>query len=501
MSEAPPSPSPTAPARAGGRLLERFRIAGHVALQLTLGVVIFFQANYLSCQRSHRWDLSQNRRYTLSETSTNFLSHLDSEVTLVAAFLGTSDLLDDAKGLLSEYERNGAGRVKVEWLDLSRSRQRLATLKDEQGIEFTRDSIAILSRDRRKVIAGEELVSRDRSSGRIVAFRGEEVLTSALLEVTEQQQKKIYLVTGKRRGEELEPIGQQLSGLASAQNARVEPLSLEGAPAIPDDADAVVLAGNHQPLTAREVALLSEYWYAEDRESQGALLIFLDPANRDEALNAFLRTHGVGPGDDRVMSVASIPGMASRKISDVTVALLESPGVAPALARLTTQLTGMTQSLAVESGSDLLKADNIHPRPLMITAQNFWGETEYQRDEIAFDENQDHAWPVYPAASVERGQPGDASLAKPTSRLVVVGNPNVIDPAGNTPKANADFAMSALNWTLNREQLTGISPRRPAAYVLPVDPGQFSLLQSLIILILPTLALIGAGAVWFIRRA
>lgn len=484
-----------------GRFGERIRIAGHVALQMILGVIIFFQANYLSCQRYHRWDLTQNRKYTLSDTSRNFLAKLDTDVTLIMAFLGTSDLADDARGLLSEYERNGGGRVRAEVLDLGRNRQRLAALRDEHGIEFSRDTIVILAGDRTKVIAGEELARRDRPGGRIVEFRGEEVVTSALLEVTERQQRKIYLVMGKRRGEELQKIGEQIGDLAATQNARVEMLSLEGAPAVPDDADAVILAGNDQPLTERETELLSRFWHDEDGEKHGALMVFLNPAVPDPALHAFLRSQGVGPEDDRVMTVAAIPGMAARKIYDVTVGMLANPGVAPELESLTTQLTGQTQSLRVESESDLLRAENVHPRPLMITARNFWGETDFRGEEIAFSESQDHAWPVYTAASVERGMPGDALLKEETSRLIVVGNPNVIDPAGNTAKVNADFAMSALNWALNREAIAGISPRKPAAYVLPVDPAKFSLLQNLIVLALPSLALIGAGAVWLRRRA
>ena len=50
-----------------------------------------------------------------------------------------------------------------------------------------------------------------------------------LLEVTEQQQKKIYIVAGKRRAEELINIARKLESLASAQNARIELLTLEAA--------------------------------------------------------------------------------------------------------------------------------------------------------------------------------------------------------------------------------------------------------------------------------
>lgn len=489
------------PVRSPKRLLERFKIGGHVGLQILLALVIFVQVNYLSCSRYHRWDLTQNRKFTLSDTSINFLNRLDSDVTLVMAFLGSSELFDDVKGLLAEYERNSGKRVTAEVLDLSRDRQRLAQLRDEQGIEFTRDAIVIFSRDRKKIISAEELVTREASSGRILEFRGEEVLTSALLEVTEKQQRKIYLVIGKRQGDEIMSIAEQLSKLAATQNARVESIALEGASSIPDDADAVILAGNNQSMTEREVQLLADFWHNEDEEKKrGALLVMLDPEAKDEALNTFLRTHGVGPRDDRVLSVASIPGLTDRKIYDVTVAMLEGPGVAPQLARMTTQLTGQTQSLAVEMDSDLLKMDNIRPYPLMITAQNFWGETDFRREDVTYSEDQDNPWPIYPAASVERGALADPTLAKPTSRMVVIGNPNLINPRGNTAKVNADFVMSALNWTLNREELIGISPRKPTAYVLAVDPAKFSLLQNLITLAFPVLSLLAAGFVWFVRR-
>lgn len=500
--KSPPPAEPKERLTSPQRFLERLKIGGHVGLQILLGVIIFVQVNYLSCQRYHRWDLTQNRKFTLSDTTTNFLGRLDSDVHLVMAFLGSSELFDDVRGLLSEYERHGNGRVSAEVLDLSRNRQRLAQLRDEHGIEFSRDSLVILSRDRTKILAGEELVSRDRQTGRIVEFRGEEVLTSSMLEVTEKQQKKIYLVIGKRRGEELQTIAEQLSNLVATQNARLESLALEGAPKVPEDADAIILAGNSQPLTEREVELLSQFWFRDegDEQERGALVVLLDPENKDEALHTFLRTYGVAPRDDRVLSVASVPGFASAKITDVPTQLLEGPGVAPNLASLTTQLTGQTQSLSVEAESDLLRMDNIHPRPLMVTARNFWGETEFQVTDPTFSEDQDNAWPVFTAASVIRGSMADPELKAKTSRLVVVSNPNLIDPEGNTSKVSADFLMSSLNWALDREELAGISPRKPTAYVLSVDPAKLSLLQNLIILVIPALAFLAAGFVWFLRR-
>ena len=478
-------------------VMERVRIAAWVALQILLVVIIFSQVNYLSCRRYQRWDLSQNRIFTLSDTSRNFLDNLDGDIRIVMAFLGSSDLFSDVKGLISEYDRLGGDHINTEVLDLSRNRQRLAELRDKEGIQFTRDMVVIITRNRKKVVGAEELVTRDPRTGRVTDFHGEEALTSALLEVTEKQQKKIYLVTGKRRAEEARSIAEQLAGLAATQNARMAPLTLEGLPAIPEDADALVLPGNSEDLSEREMQLIETFW----NEKKGGLLILLDPAADAKNLNTFLRRHGVRPENDRILSVASIPGMAARRIYDVPVAFLTNSPVTQKMGGMTTQLNGASQSLTIEVDNDLLKAENIHPRQLMVAARNFWGETEYQSETITFNQEQDHPPPIFPAASVEKGAPSDPNLKIRGSRMVVVGNPNLIDPSGNTAKANADFALAALNWSIGREELIGISPRKPTSFTLNVTPGEFSLLQTIIIFVLPGVAVLLAGLVWYTRRA
>jgi len=479
----------------------RLRIAGHVALQVVLATVIFLQVNYLSCRRYQTVDLSQNRKFTLSETTSGYLGTLTSKVNIVMAFLETSELYSDVKGLVSEYDRVGGDFVTSEYLDLSRSRERIADLKDRHGLSFNRDQIVILSDSGRvKTLAADEFVTRDNAAGgRVVEFRGEEVLTAALLEVTEQQQRKIYLLTGDRRFDEISRIAEQLQPLTNAQNARLESFSLEGATAIPLDADALILPGNSEDLTSREVDLVRDFWIRK----KGGLVILLDPSAEAPNLAAFLREHGVAPRDDRVLSVVSIPGVAARKATDVPVTLMPGDGPTRDLPAMTLRLTGMTQSLGVQYGDDLLLSENIRPFPLMLAADGFWGEADYQAADVGYNPDFDHGRPdpVFVAASVERGEPADPSLEKGSSRLVVVGNPDLIDPRGNTAKVGADFLMASLNWTIGREELMGISPRRPTTFTLDISPADFGFLQSLMIFMMPLAALIAGGFVWFRRRA
>ena len=500
---APVSKSPVK-ARSGWfgakRRLERGRTALLVAVQVVLILLVFFQLNYLSCRRHTAWDLTRNGRFSVSETTQQVVGDLATEVRVVMAFLGSSDLHSEVKGLIAEYDRLGGDRLVAEYLDLSRSWERLGELRDRHGIEFTGDQVVVIGENGRvRTLPAEDFVNRDPSSGAVLTFKGEEVLTAAILEVTEQRQRKIYLLTGDRRAEDLVRIAEQLQPLANAQNARLEGLVLEGRDSIPEDADVLFFAGNGEDLTLRELALVRDFW--ENRH--GGLVIFLDPVAETPNLNSLLREHGVAPRPDRVLSVVAIPGVAARKSYEVPVSLMPGPGPNRERAALSLTLPGQTQSIEVLTDDDLLLSENIRPMPLMIAASGFWGETEFQEEEVSFNPALDHGQPdpVFTAAAVEKGLPGDAALEQGSSRLVVVGNADLISPKGQTSQVAADFTMASLNWVMNREALVGISPRRPTVFTLGVAPEKIAWLQTLVILVLPGLSLIAGGLVWFLRRA
>ncbi len=479
------------------RPLRRSFVAARVAFQILLVMIIYTEVNYLSFRRHTQWDLTQNRKFTLSETSKNFLASQEGEVTIIMAFLRSSDLFSDVQALLSEYERHSNGRITLEFLDLSRDRERLLDLSNQHGLVFNRNSIVLLTPNRTKVLAAEDLITRstDRDQ-RVMEFRGEEVITASLLQVTEKQQKKIYLLIGHRNAEELIQIGQQLAGIAATQNARIESLNLSGIEAIPADADALFIAGPKVDLESRHIEMIETYW----NEQHGGLLIFLDPTAATPKLNAFIRAHGIAPQDDRVLSVAKIPGMASKKTFDVPIAFIPGTPITRNLAGINLQLKGQTQSLKVFSDNELLEVKKIRPLPLMVAGSRFWGETEYQEEEAVYNEIQDNPPPVYTAASVEKGAADDPNMKISSSRMVIVSNPNLIDPTGNTSKTNADFTMASLNWMVDRSELIGISPRKLTTYTLDIKPGDLSLLQTLSIFILPGIALIFAGGIRMMRR-
>ncbi|MDF1815821.1 MAG: Gldg family protein [Verrucomicrobiales bacterium] len=477
----------------------RWSAVGHLAVRIILMVMVCIQFNYLGCRQYNTLDLSRNKKFTLSDRTSGFLRQLRGNVKIVSAFLGTSDVLPDVKGLLSEYDRIGGDRISTENLDLSRSRSRITELRDKYKLDLNRDQLVIIGESGRvKMIGSEELVSRDAATGRILEFNGEEKLTSALLEVTEQQQKKVYLITGDR-STGLISIANQLQSLVNAQNARLEQLILRGRQTIPSDADALVFAGNSRDISKGEADLVRNYW----EQRKGGLVIFLDPAADTPNLNSILRENGVLPQPDRVLTVPTIPGLAYKKIYNVPVTIMPGFGPTRDLPILALQLMDRTQSLIVQNNDEIYLSRNVKPTPLMISNELFWGETEFEAEEVSYDPDVDNGRPdpVFTAAAIEKGEPGDPDFSKGVSRLVVAGNPNLISPDGNTQKTASDFCMASINWVMNRDQLLGIAPKKPASYNLFMRNSTFGLLQTLIIWVFPTVLLFCGALVWYHRRA
>ncbi len=477
---------------------ERWSMIGHLALRVALLLVLFVQLNYLGCRHYNTLDLSRNQQFSISDRSAGFLRGLGGNVEIVTAFLGTSDVLPEVKGILNEYDRVGGERISVENLDLSRSRSRITEIRDKHKLDLNREQIVIISESGRvKIIGSEELVSRDPANGRILEFLGEEKLTSALLEVTEQQQKKVYLITGDRTLG-LVPIAQQLQALTISQNARLEQLILKGRQSIPSDADALIFAGNTRDLTKAEADMVRAYW--EDR--RGGLFILLDPAAETPNLNSILRDNGVIPRADRVLSGRSIPGLGFNKIYHVPVTIMLGTGPTRDLPILSMLLMERTQSMDVQIENEINRSKNIRPHPLLIAGESFWGEREYLPEVVSFDPDEDTGPDnVYVAAAIEKGVPDDVDFKQGVSRLVVVGNPNLISPDGNTHKTASDFCMASINWVMKRDQLLGIAPRKPTSYEIYLGSSTFGLLQTLIIWVLPTVLLFCGSLVWYRRRA
>ncbi len=469
-----------------------------VVLQILLAATLFLQVNYLSCRRNEAWDLSRDQRFTLSSATEQVIGQIGEPITLVVAFLTSSPIYEEVRAMAAEYDRLGKGQIRLETLDLGRSRDRMLELESAYGVKFTGDQLLVLGPENRfKVLRSDDLILSESADGQISQFLGEEKISSSILELIEGRERRIALLAGDRPSGELAAVASRLIPFIEAQNGRLETLNLEDKQSIPADLDCLLLLGNTTDLTERETALLEQSW----TQSQFGIVCLLDPAAATPNLDGFLRSVGVGPRRDRVLSVVEIPGMAARKTLEVPVVLLPSEAVNEDLGAMTTRFSGLTRSIDVLFEDDLLLAENIRPIPLAAASEGFWGETEFQEEQLSYNPDRDTGAPdlVFVSGAVERGLPGDANLERGASRLVVIGNAEVISAESPTQQVAADFFVSSMNWVMKRGDGLGLPPRSRVEFSLPLSGSDFGLLQIWVLFIFPA-AFLGLAAVVLWRR-
>ncbi len=500
---------------ASARPIKRFQIGLNVLTQLVIVLVLLGMVNFIGFRQFKRWDFSQNKKYALSSMTTNLLTSLQKPVKAVVFFNSSVPIIADVSQLLREFEYASKKKFEVEVVDPYNNVLRAKELASKYKFGGN-DNIVILDYDgHTKFVTAQEMAEVEQldqvalmqgQQPRIKAFKGEQAITSALIEITEEKQNKVYLLSGHG---EPELKGDTLKSFKSAterQNIKLEGLKLNDVDKVPADASSLMIIGARADFSEREMKLLAEFW-----SRKGRLFVLLDPEGRTPRLDAFLLENGITPSHDRVLRVGKALGRDEAQslalhevvyISPTGVMTERGRDITKDLAGIDTALLGSTQSLQLNVQK--AQQENRQMTPLIESSKAFWGETEFVGDQAVpfFDPKKDNAGPLTVAAAMEKGAVADARVKVDTSRMIVVGNAGLITDDGiREAEVNLNFAMNSLNWLLNREPLIGIPPKVKAPVQLGLDDEQLFRLAFVVILLIPSFfAVIGAG-VCFIRRA
>jgi len=477
----------------------RWSIGLNVAVQIVLTLGLFFGVNRLSYRYHTRWDLSPQQNFTLSPLTLNHLEKLSKDV-FIANFIPRDDpLFGETQTLLEEYRTNGRGRIRVRSIDPLRDVERAEELKADTGLSLDQHGVVVRCAKRNRFIPKEELVVLEKGTETqraVKEYRGEEAVTSALMNVVDGDAKKVYFVVGKGARTEMALLESMaaLGELGRQQNFQLFPLNFAENTAVPEDADAVVLCGLHYDLSERELDMLKTYW---ERQRTG-ILFMLDPTGETPRLNAFLGLHGVTPRGDRVLYAESSRGGIRKEYSVQGIFDVESSITRP-LATTGTTLPGQSESLEVRFEDEYLKNQNITVHPLLGATSRYWGEKNYL-EELPVADEEDVREDVFLAASVERGAVSDERLRLESCRMVVVGNASLLDKQ-SALAVNRDFVAASLNWILNREKNIGIAPKAKHNYRIQLSQRQSEIIFWSTTLVMPSIVLCLGLMVWASRRA
>jgi len=490
--------------------IKRFRIGANVVLQTIIIAVIVLMINYLGFNRYARWDVSRYNKYALSELTKKLLKSLSKEVKIYVFFSPTtqsagSELYFDLQSLLKEFEFAAKRKIQVEMIDPYRNLTRARELQAKYRFGADENLVIIDYQNRKKILRVAEMAEYDApgmfsETPRIRAFRGEQVITSALVELTENKQTKIGFITGHGEpGLETDGPISQFVQYVQRQNIKLEPLILANLQKVPADYAAVILAGPKYDLTDRDLALLRSCW-----NEQGRLLILLDPKNKTPKLEQFLGDFGVKPDQDLIVTQFKT-GIEEQSVTlDVYGQFLPETTFLRELSQATGFFPGDTRSLSVDE-SVVAQQGLTMTRVLTPTAGDYWGD----KDEIVnsqkmptYAQGIDLPPPLYFGIAIEKGALNDARVQiRSSSRLVVIGNADFLrNEALSESAADVDFVLMTVNWLTDRERLVSIAPKAIKTFTLNLSDAHMNEIVVLTVVGIPLLAALLGLAVWSVRR-
>src|SRR5213083_2695018 len=488
-----------------GMKIGRIRIGLNVVVQIVLILFLAAMVNSLAFKHYKRWDFSRDQKYALSDKTKRFLDTLKGKMRITVFFSPTTPITADLQNLLAEYQYAGKGKIDVEQIDPERNLSRAKELFDKYKV-VTDESLLVLDYDgRNKTVKASEMADVDQSGmaigegPRVAAFKGEQAITSAMIDLVEGKKKTLGYVMGHKEPALSAPTSpvSVLKTFIENENIKFQELNLLDLPAIPGDVNAVVIMGPQYDFSDREMKLLRDFW-----DKQGRILLLLDPAAKTPKLRGFVNELGVKTNDDRLMVFLRTGIEELAMTRDVQAHFLGDSPITKRLADVRALFFGGTSSLTLEP--DRVRATNIRVEPVIQSEKGYFAETDYNTDDqvkLQADAKRNRNASLTIGASIEKGGSADERVQVNSSRLVVVSNATFVqDNAITQDQQGLDFVSGSVNWLLSREQLIGIAPKIPKPLTFSLNEDALRNLRWIVLVLMPLVFAALGTAVWWKRR-
>src|SRR5438477_7216716 len=399
------------PRARSGKKIGRIRIGLNVLVQIVLILFLVAMVNSFSFRHYARWDFSRDQKYTLSDKTKRFLDTLKGKMHITVFFSPNTPITADVENLLTEYQYAGKGKIDLEHIDPERNLSRAKELFDKYKV-VTDESLLVLDYEgRNKTVKASEMADIDQSGmaigegPRVAAFKGEQAITSAMIDLVEGKKKILGYVTGHKEPaitEGTSPIT-VLKTFIENENIKFQELNLLDLNAIPPDVKAVMIIGPQYDFSGREMKLLRDFW-----DKQGRILLLLDPSTQTPKLRGFVNELGIKVNDDRLMVFVRTGIEELAMTRDVQAHFLGDSPITKRLADVLELFFGGTSSLRLEP--DRVRAANIRLEPLIQAEKGYFAEKDYNTDNQAkfqADAKRDDNTPITIGAAIEKGGSAD----------------------------------------------------------------------------------------------
>lgn len=493
------------------------------ALAVTLSLVLFVMVNYIASRHYRRWDWTHEGLFTLSERSKQIARGLHEPVDVYVLLSHSEPLYSDASELAERYAA-ASPRVRLHYLDPDAQRERFVALAQEVDVQivesrqtdhvFSNAAIVVRRGSRHVEVSRESMrelgaapegesetdLTR-RANTRITVERS---ISEALLQVDTDHATRLCFSTGHAEM----PIAASehaSSGLAEDlrhHNFTVQEVEVHGQSGVPDNCDALVIAGAERTWSNEDASAVERYL-----RRGGNVAIFVDVV--------VLEGRVVPTGLEGVARLAGIDLPTALTVESDHTHLM--PEVPPVHFRadnwneheITHNLRGT--SIIASMVRPVRRAENstVVPAAIVQTTPGAWGETaisELLRTFAPSHGAEDVSGPISIAMASEVPEVTRHTNGMPSGRIVVVGTSEIVGAeffslSARNQVSNANLAEAIVGWLTARRELVSIPARPVSRAALLVDEDHLSQIGLYVVLLIPLAAGLVGFAVSRARKA
>jgi len=449
--------------RSGRKILE----GANVAVYTVIVIAILAVGNWFVTNHDHSWDLTPNKKYSLSPQTAKLLKDMNQDVTIYVFDRERS--FGERRDLLNMFT-SASHRVTVRYVDVDRQ----PSLAKEYGVR-SYGTIVVASGSRHFEAQSDS----------------EEAISNAVIRLFKGERNACFIGGhGEHELDNSERVGySKIKKEFENENFQTKSITLLQKMEIPSDCSMVVVAGPKNDYLPQEVDTIRKYV-----SGGGRAMVMLDPGVQFPELSKLLADWNVTVRNDLVIDenpVAQIFG------TEPTMPLILKYGSSPITQPLSGRASLFPFSRSFAIGKDF-KA-GVSDASLCDTSDASFGVADFNPNmhQVSFRAGKDVKGPLTVALSGTLSGEGEK---KNEGRFIAMGTSLLPANAFLGFQSNRDLFMNMIDWLSADVDLISVRPKPPESQHLMLNAAQMGKLLWLGVIGLPLLIVLAGTLVWWERR-
>lgn len=458
-----------------------------IMIAVVIAIAVF--VNLLVGMADLKWDLTENKLYSIGDTTKDILQGLKKDVSIIGLFdedkAKNDSELNEVMELLANYSKYP--HIKVEYVDPDKKPDFIRNLDPDNVKNVSGSDFVIISGEKIKVLQMEELFDtqfdQQTFSQYKVGTNAEQRFTGAVKYVTSDRTPTIYFTEGHEE-KNIDSEFNMVREVLQNNNYEVKTKNLLTEAKVPDDAEMLLIASPKKDLSSDEKDRINEYL-----ENGGKAVMLFDYLNINGTFAQFdevLANYNLSLNYDRVREdKGNNRHLPPDKVYDI-LPELQYNEINASLGEGFTMLMSGTRSLNILKN----QKEDITVTPLLKSSSKSTGE------QVDKSKGKDVTGELDVAVAAER------KLGQNSSKILVVGNSFFLtDSTMQQFGLNGFyFLANTMNWMLERKDDVVIAPK---SYAPPrmdkLDALSANITALFVVVVLP-LMIFGTGIIIWRRR-